>query len=87
MTAKPLTQAELHNQLAPELIRTIVRRPLDSSGDLTDVAVLTESVLIGVVDAMIALGAPADVLDLIHVNAKHRQAQLRLVRTAKGMPQ
>ena len=88
MNRPPLTQAELHNQLAPEIAERIVRAPLTTGGDVTDVCVLTESILIGVAQALERLGhATPAVLDMICDNAKSRHAQLRLVANAKGTPQ
>ncbi|WP_279483438.1 hypothetical protein [Aureimonas sp. SK2] len=88
MSAKPLTQAELHNQLAPELSARIVRAPLTTGGDVTDVCVLMESVLVGVAQTLEAAGlAKPEVLAMICENAKRRHTQLHLLANAKGTPQ
>lgn len=53
---KPLTQAELCRQLAPQLAEAIVGRPLSMGGGLFDVEVVTEQVLVGVVLQLAARG-------------------------------
>lgn len=70
--AKPLTQAELHQQLVPEIVQAIVCKPLMQGGDLTDCEVLMEAVLVGVVETIerirASLAVPTDVLDRITEN-------------------
>lgn len=72
------TQADVHNKLAGAIVAQIVRGPLDAGGEVTDVMVLTESVLVGVALACIRLGGDERVLDLMFDAAKKRLAELRL---------
>lgn len=83
MKAKPLTQVELHNQLAPEIVASIVRPVLVAGGDLTDVMVLTESVLVGVAQALARLGLGMDPIEAIAREATRRRDELRLLDARK----
>jgi hypothetical protein len=71
-------QTEVHNRLAGGIVGQLVRGPLESGGDVTNVMVLTESVLVGVALACIKLGGDEKVLDVMFEAAKARLADLRL---------
>lgn len=72
------TQAELHNRLAGQIVSQVVGTPIAAGGRVSDVMVLTESVLVGVALACIKLGGDEKVLDLLFEQAKQRLAEARL---------
>jgi len=70
--------SELHNRLAGETVAGIVRPVLSAGGDSTDVLVLLESVILGVVLVLTKLGGDETVLDAIAERVKGRLAEQRL---------
>lgn len=72
--AASMDQAALHNQLAGEIVKPV----LESGGSLTDVMVLTESVLLGVCLTCVRLGGDEKVLDTMVEAVKGRLAEIRL---------
>jgi len=72
------TQADLHNRLAGEIVESIVRPPLEAGGEFTDVLVLLESVILGVVLVTVKLGGDEIVLDEVMKHVKERLAERRL---------
>jgi len=73
-----MEQIDLHNQLAGKIVASIVKPPLDHGGSETDVLVLLESVVAGVVLAITRLGGDEVVLDTFMEAVKERLAKLRL---------
>lgn len=73
-----MTQTDLHNRLAGEIVAAIVRPTLQSGGTMADVLVLCESVIVGVALAAIRLGGDEIVLDTMLRGAKQRLAAIRL---------
>lgn len=71
-------QAELHNRIAGAIVASIVKPPIEAGGDYTDVLVLFESVVVGVMLAVAKLGGDEIVLDAVVTAAKARLAELRL---------
>ena len=57
--------AELHNRLAKQIVEQIVKEPIAAGGATSDVILLCESVLVGVVLGCFQLGSDVKVLDLI----------------------
>jgi hypothetical protein len=74
----PADQSDVHNDLAGRLVKAIVRPALLSGGSLTDVMVLTESVLLGVCLSCVRFGGDEKALDIITRNVRQRLAELRL---------
>jgi hypothetical protein len=74
----PATQSEIHNRIAPEIVKSIVRPPLDAGGSMTDLLILLESVILGVVLMGVKLGGDDKVLDLVVERVKERLAEQRL---------
>lgn len=70
--------AALHNRLAGEIVKSIVRPILTGGGSLSDVMVLTESVLLGVCLACVRLGGDEKALDIMVENVRGRLAEIRL---------
>jgi hypothetical protein len=70
--------AELHNCLAKQIVDQIVKEPIASGGTMSDVMMLCESVLVGVVLGCLPLGHDVKVLDLIVGRVKERLARVRL---------
>lgn len=70
--------AELHNKLAGEIVKLIVKPTLDAGGEYTAVPVLLESVILGVVLMAVKLGGDEIVLDEVMANVKRRLAEQRL---------
>jgi hypothetical protein len=71
-------QTEIHNRLAGEIVRQIVKPPLDAGGEFTDVLILLESVILGVMLIAVKLGGDEIVLDLIVDRVRERLAEQRL---------
>lgn len=71
-------RAELHNRLAKQIVTQIVDEPIAAGGSMSDVMVLCESVLVGVVLGCFRLGSDVKALDLIVGRAKERLARIRL---------
>ena len=76
---------ELHNQLAGEIVAKIVKSTIEAGGDVSDVVVLTESVIVGVALAATKLGvskAVPEILDVMIDQAKERLAEIQLRETS-----
>ena len=71
-------QADLHNELAGPIVASIVKPPLEDGGDFTDVLILLESVILGVVMMAVKLGGDEKVLDVVIEGARERLAEARL---------
>lgn len=71
-------EVALHNRLAGEIVKSIVKPVLVSGGSMTDVMVLTESVLLGVCLACVRLGGDEKALDIMTANVRRRLAEERL---------
>lgn len=71
-------QAELHNRLAGQIVASIVRPPIQAGGSHTDVLVLMESVVVGVMLTCAKLGGDEIVLDVVVDGIKQRLAEARL---------
>ena len=69
---------ELHNRLAKRIVDQIVKEPIAAGGTMSDVMMLCESVLVGVVLGCLPLGQDVKVLDLIVGRVKERLAKVRL---------
>lgn len=74
----PIDQAALHNQLAGDIVKSIVKPVLETGGTFTEVMVLTESVLVGIALAGVKLGGDEKMLDLMVGRARARLAEIRL---------
>jgi len=68
----------IHNRSAGELVRQIVRPTIDAGGTMTDVLVLLESVVTGVLELSVKLGGDNAVLDVFAEGVRRRMAELRL---------
>lgn len=73
-----MTQSELHNHLAGSIVASIVKPPLEAGGQFTDVLVLLESVVVGVILMGVKLGGDEKVLDTMVAAVKARLAEQRL---------
>lgn len=71
-------QAELHNELAGQIVASIVKPPLETGGDMTDVLILLESVIMGVMLMTAKLGGDEILLDVVVERVKARLAEKRL---------
>jgi hypothetical protein len=69
--------AELHNRLAKQIVEQIVKEPIAAGGTMSDVMMLCESVLVGVVLGCFQLGSDVKALDLIVGRVKERLARIR----------
>ena len=70
--------AELHNRLAKQIVSQIVNEPIAAGGTMSDVMMLCESVLVGVVLGCFQLGRDVKAFDLIVTRVKERLARVRL---------
>lgn len=73
-----MTQHEIHNRIAGEIVKQIVRPPLEAGGQFTDVLVVLESVILGVMLVAVKLGGDEIVLDQVVEGVKKRLAEQRL---------
>jgi hypothetical protein len=78
MTDKRKALTEAHNKAAGAIVKQIVRPTLEAGGEFTDVLVLLESVVVGVVLMAVKLGGDEIVLDKVIEGAKARLAEIRL---------
>jgi hypothetical protein len=69
---------ELHNRLANRIVSQIVNEPIAAGGTVSDVMMLCESVLVGVVLGCFQLGNDVKAFDLIVTRVKERLAKVRL---------
>jgi hypothetical protein len=69
---------EIHNEMAGEIVRLIVKPPLDAGGEFSDVLVLLETVILGVMLIAVKLGGDGIVLDAVMERVKERLAEQRL---------
>jgi hypothetical protein len=72
------TQSEIHNHVAGEIVKAIVKPPLEAGGQFTDVLVILESVILGVMLMAVKLGGDDKVLDEVVLHVKERLAEQRL---------
>lgn len=73
-----VTQREIHNRIVGEIVASIVKPPLENGGEYTDVLIVLESVIVGVVLMAVKLGGDQKVLDLVVERVKERLAKQRL---------
>lgn len=73
-----MNAAEQHNKAAGEIVKMIVKDPLEAGGDYRSVLVLLESVIVGVVLMIIRLGGDEMTLDLLFEAVRKPLAELRL---------
>lgn len=72
------TVHEIHNRLAGELVKQIVKPTLDAGGDMKAVLVLLESIVTGVLTVAVKLGGDEKVLDVFQDGVRQRMAEIRL---------
>jgi len=70
--------AELHNRLAKRIVSMIVHEQIAAAGTVSDIILLCESVLVGVVLGCFQLGSDERALDAIVSRVKERLAKVRL---------
>jgi hypothetical protein len=70
--------AERHNRLAKQIVSEIVYALICDGGSMSDVMMLCESVLVGVLLECFKLGDDVKMLDLIVGRVKERLAKARL---------
>lgn len=69
---------ELHNRLIEKIVRTMVEEPIAAGGTMSDIMMLCESVLVGVMVQCFQLGSDVKMLDVIVGRVKERLAKVRL---------
>jgi hypothetical protein len=74
------TQTEIHNRVAGECVKAIVKPALEAGGEFTDVLVILESVILGVMLMAVKLGGDDKVLDEVVLHVRERLAKERLGR-------
>jgi hypothetical protein len=77
-------QSDLHNELVGKIVAQIVKPPLEAGGGVTDVLVLLESVILGIVLMVVKLGGDEIVLDHVVDAVKRRLAEARAFGTSKS---
>lgn len=78
MSARERLLTELHNRMAPEIVKLIVRETTKVGGTPKDILLITESVVMGVVLAVVKLGGDEKVLDVMIDSVRARLAEARL---------
>lgn len=73
-----LSQNDIHNRIAPQIVASIVKPPLEAGGEFKDVLIVLESVIVGVMLAGVKLGGDTKVLDLVIERVRERLAKARL---------
>ena len=73
-----IAATELHNRLAKWIVSQIVNEPIAAGGTMSDVMMLCESVLVGVVLGCFQLGSDVRAFDLIVTRVKERLARVSL---------
>ncbi len=77
-----LTQTEIqgavHNAVVGEIVKAIVKPPLESGGSCSDILVILESVVVGTMLVATKLGGDEIVLDVLVEAVKKRLAEARL---------
>ena len=74
----PEAATELHNRLAKEIIAKLLEEPIAAGGTLSDVMMICESVIVGVMLGCFQLGSDVKMLDIIVDRVKERLAKARL---------
>jgi hypothetical protein len=69
---------ELHNRVAQQIVAQILNETRAAGGSYSDLLVICESVLVGVVVECFRLGHDAKVIDLLFTAAKARLAKVQL---------
>jgi hypothetical protein len=77
-----MTPGELHNQIAAELVSTIIREPVACGGKMSDSLVLLETVIFGVVLFGVKFGGDETVLNSVVDNVKRRLAEHRFAQAS-----
>jgi hypothetical protein len=75
------TQGDIHNRIAGQIVKEIVNTPIGAGGKTTDVLVLLESIVAGVLTVAINMGGDDVVLEVFNKNVKERMADIRLLQT------
>jgi hypothetical protein len=82
MTEKPRLDAEaateLHNRVPKQIVAEILNETRAAGGSYSDLLLICESVLVGLVVECFRLGHDAKVLDLLFTATKARLAKVRL---------
>ena len=82
MTETPSLSAEaateLHNRVARQVVTQIINETKAAGGSYSDLLVICESVLVGVIVECFRLGHDSKVIDLVFTAAKARLAKVRL---------
>lgn len=73
-----MTPHQVHNADAGVIVASIVRPTLEAGGEMSDVLVLLESVIVGVVMMAVKLGGVEIVLNKVIEGARARLAEQRL---------
>lgn len=81
----PEAATELHNRVARQVVAQIINETKAAGGSYSDLLVICESILVGIVVECFRLGHDSKVIDLVFTAAKDRLARARLVDLdAKG---
>ena len=69
--------SDLHNELAPTIVRQIVKPTLEAGGSFKDVLVLLESVIAGTIGVVGNGGGDAQLIDAVAEASKERVVSMR----------
>lgn len=69
-------QSDLHNQIVGPIVSSIVKPPIEAGGSVTDVMVVLESVVLGVMIATGRLGMSSEAVDVLAKAVKRRLCEV-----------
>lgn len=72
------TATKVHNLVAPEIVKQIIKAPVETGGTPAECMVILESVIVGVLLVVAKPGDDAAILDTMIEGAKRRIAEIRL---------
>jgi hypothetical protein len=72
-----ITPAEIHNRDVGSIVRSIIKPTLDAGGEITDILVMLESVIVGVMLFAVKPGGDQPVLDNVVEGVLGRLAEQR----------
>jgi hypothetical protein len=75
-----MTPSEIHNRNAPLIVKAIIKPMLEAGGDLTDIMVMLETVMAGVLLFAVKDGGDERVISVMAESVKERLAEMRAAK-------
>ena len=77
-----MIEVAIHNRIADDIMKLMLEPITDHEGDYTDVLLLLESIITGIVLGIVKEGSEETVLDKVVETTKKRMAMIRLSEAA-----